>query len=242
LFLGCVPAASSPRPGAQGTVAVAVQSRLAWPYSLERWRVALDGAIVSDTPVAAIEGVHTVQVRAEVSLKCSVLSNRHARAIIVANHTFTTESQPAVVGAELYMASDVTAHPEDRLRVRFTLRGATAGGSVYWPPPKECRELLPIPRAICAVSALVEIARKNRDIILLNCAHDKLKQLQSTYDEATARRLEQEAYQCIGEDLCYFESTQVTVEDTCGADLSFSEPRVEEPLRVPPQAAPAAPP
>lgn len=239
LFLGCVPAASpSATSGPPGTITVDVRSRLAWPFALEGSKASLDGALMSSSATSAEEGMHTLSVMAVVSLRCSALSDHHATLRVFANNTFTLLEQPALVGVDVYATSDVTAPPEDRLRLRFTLRGAREGGSVYWPPPAACRGVLTIPAAICAVESLVEKARKNRDIIMLNCAYDKLKRLRETYDEATAKKLEQEAYQCVGEEIQYVETTRVVLEDRCGAELGFSEPRGEEPLRVPPPGLP----
>lgn len=234
ILLGCVPAATPARPGPPRTIVLDVRSRLPWPFALEKTRVAIDGVVAPPSPFLAEEGMHTVAFLADVSMPCSAFSSHRIRLRVRAAHTFTIEHPPAVVGIELY-SRDFTAPPEDQLRVRFILRGASAGGTRYWPPPARCTGLDDAAHAICFVESIVEQARKDRDIILLTCANEKLKLMQATTDIVRIKKLMREATECVGEELMYVESIEVTFEDNCGASIdSFSEPRDEAPIRVPP--------
>jgi hypothetical protein len=233
VVLGCVrphPEPVAPRKlGPPGTMTIAYSHALGWPYRVERLRFAIDGMLVpASVPVAAVPAMHLVAFRAELSVRCSAFSSDRMQISVTARRSVVTGTDASAVGIELVEHRDVSLPIDHRLRVRFTGAGAKVGLNLRPPPPAHCAKLDQVHRALCETEDIVTTARRERDIIKLNCAYDKLQRMEKllpaaeTGDVVAAKNvasLWRETNECVGEDLAFVEEQTVTLDDRCGREL-----------------------
>jgi hypothetical protein len=186
-------------------------------WSLHRAHFAVDGAVSPWGTIGVAAGEHTIGVRVELLLDCDAILIRGAQG-------FVTNGASAAMEIEVVDRGD--GEPlEQRFDLRWTAYGgATVGYRARPIEPDACRALDELHRAVCLVREGVREAKERRDVIALNCQHDKATKIAALLPAAEAGdaaatkaivALAKESRDCVGEDIAYVPQTSVTVEDRC---------------------------
>jgi len=221
---GSPPADRVPSPG-EGT-SVTFQHRVGWPFDLRRVAVAVDGELVysaveervrsSPGEVARLAlppGDHFVAVHAVLAHPCEDMGELRQWMTLRGARTFRVGDAPARV--DVHLAAVGSGDAERRPRLGFAAHGATfvdAEAPDPLPDAPHCGERGPVESSVCRVEALDAHASRVRDVVLRQCARDKLDALAEVrrvhgglapgdpmrgYLEERALDLESEARDCL---------------------------------------------
>jgi hypothetical protein len=201
-------------------------------------QIMLDGVPIRDgVAVPSADPLHVVEIDVDTSVPCGLLSSPRASIRVHAVKSVISTG-PSVVDFRVFDSGDPAKEPVDRLRGNWTLRAAQAApGEDARGYPIRCAGLGAFERAECRVSAALDWARRDRDVVLALCRSAKLTAIREALlradagesdAAATLFRLEREAFECRGAGpafLCSMPRSDclVTIRETQGCGVEPSE-------------------
>jgi hypothetical protein len=177
-----------------------VRDRLAWPFTLERVVVLVDGALLYNRRapldkmmwVAALSrlppGAHRLQTLVDASFQTGTVG--HACHVSLRSaETFVTGGSGASIAIDVHVRDTIREFP-DRVAVAYAMIGAKVGAAPPLVELARCAEADAVATARCVAEARVQQARRDRDVIRLSCYEDKRVRMEVAAQVLEATKIE----------------------------------------------------
>jgi hypothetical protein len=235
------PPAPLPRVGERATEVV-FENHLPATFRVASLVAVLDGEVVyngSDQAAPRVsifradlpEGDHTLVLRVRLDVSCGHFTQPHETLTIRDTRSFTASPTGGLVHIDTF-----TDRPwldlDRRVRMRVTLHGMTEGRWIYAhtdDAKRRCGGLERVATARCIVQQLVDMSRKQRDVVAVLCHKEKLDAIDAALAllaerdpsepsdaseraaaEARILQLQREAEYCVGEELAFVGNQEIT--------------------------------
>lgn len=209
------------------TVSVRVHVDCVWPLVLDAITARVDGVPVpAGAPVATTDPIFSVEVIADVSVACGLLSSPRT-GIRLQTAESLIGGGPAVADVYLFDDGDPTKKPASRLHARWAVHGASIEREYHGATPEECAGLSAARRAECRVAAALESARRQKDVVATLCEWGQLQAIREALPFAVAGdphatqmilTREHQALHCVGAGPAYVGGTFVSEWGECGPE------------------------